>query len=399
MVNLGARVRLLALHRWGGLTIGLLAGVVLLTGAIAVLRPEVERWLGQPLPASSGRGPFAPALAAIAATWPGSTVARIEPADAPGRADLLRVHPAGHDEHHVEAFTAYTDPRTGALLGHTQGSWLSQGFAWIGEFHGSLFLPGLAADILLGLCAGALLLFAVTGLILWWPGWARLGSGLQLRLRRTAFLRHFDLHRTLAVLTLPVLLATAVTGLFFTWQATRRAAYWALGGDLAQQPHQLLSHHAKEALRAGVGPAPHLAVDELVAAARRHAGLGADAPVLRITGLNPQAKPTPVLVAFDLPGNADRRDGGVRVRVDPASGRLLQLDDPRGRGPAMWLHGHQWALHAGWWGTSGSWGGLLGRGIWIIGGLALASLAVTGVGIWHHRRQQASKARAQRLSA
>lgn len=406
------RPLLLRIHRWAGLSIGLLAAVVVATGTIAVIGPDLERWIGQREEAQSGRGPLTIGMAAVHTTYPQAELDRIITANAPGRGDAIRVklpQPSGaisatdmkdNEAYDSHRFVVFTDPVDGRILGDTRDSTTLAVMDFFVTFHAELFLPGLLKDLVLGSTALALLIFAVTGFVLWWPGWRKLRSGFRLRLTKTPFLRHFDLHRVAAITTVPILLVTAVTGLFFTWNWTRSLTYYGLGGG-DSLPHQLLPKDEKQRLSYGTSNGEPLALDTLITSAATAAGLDpATASVLRINGLRElAARPghrKVIRVWFDHPGNFDHDSGAISVRIDPVTAEAVHIDDPRGGSPGRWLLANQWALHTGWFGSSGSWWGLFARVVWIVAGIAITSLGVTGVGVWYHRRQQQRAAAAKK---
>jgi uncharacterized iron-regulated membrane protein len=401
------------IHRWGGLTIGLILAVIGLTGAVPVLLDDTERWVGVRQEVGEGRGAYAPAVANIRAQWPDVRIDKVVPSDAAGRPDTIRVSRGHeHDDEMMmadggmaanammeeyepeEKWTVFTDPATGTVVGDTQHSYVAGTMRFIAEFHSNLFLPGVIADVVLGLTGLSMLVFAITGLILWWPGIKKWRSGFSLRLNKTSFLFHFDLHRVLAVVTLPLLLAAGITGMFFTWKFTHRAAYYALGGDGDAVPHKLMSKADKLAMYRPDAPA-EADLDALVATALTRVPGATAADVLRITSLGGNVG-NPARVAIDYVGNGDRRSGGVVVHLDRGGREVVRVDDPRDSA-GHWLIAHQWALHAGMWGSSAGVGGIIGRAAWMIGGASALVLAITGVGIWWYRRKQKLQAEAAKL--
>ena len=363
---------LLRLHRWMGLTIGLLVAAIALSGSATVAIADVERWVGLHGTPGDGRAPFAADQAAIAEAFPGAVSDNLFPADAPGRPDRVEVVVRTADA--KEEFAVFCDPATGRVIGDTRGSRLVGFLRAVGAFHGNLFLPGPVGSTLLGVSGLALLLFAASGLWLW-----RGASGGG---------RLLVWHRLTGAVVLPVLVASAATGVLFSWQWARPLAYRALGGDPAALPYFAMTDEQRAAFR-GSGEGTPLDIDAIVAAARAQPVAAGTGQVLRITSLASKAA-KPVKVAFDFPGNGDHRAGGVVVQVDRITGKPAFIDDPRGRSPGGWLLSRQWSFHAGRWGSSASFGGTVARIAWILGGLGIAGLAVSGAALRLRRRPRAA---------
>ena len=369
------RTILLRLHRWSGLTLGVVLAAIALSGAATVAVFDVERWVGlREAPADSGRAPFEADAVAIATAFPGAQCDNYFPADAPGRPD--RIETVLRSGERKEDFTVFCDPASGRVIGDTRGSTLVAFLHAVGKAHGSLFLSEAEGRTILGFFALALLAFAASGLWLWWTmaAAARSSGGTP-----------FAWHRALGFLTLPVLLISAGTGLLFSWQWTRPLTYRALGGDAATLPYFAMTDTQRAAFR-GTGVGTPLGIDALVAAARAQPAVAGCDRVLRITSLASKAA-KPVKIAFDYPGNDDYRAGGVVVQIDRISGAAVFVDDPRGR-LSGWLLSRQWAFHAGRWGSSADGWGIAARWLWIVGGVGIAALALSGAVLWRRRRRQ-----------
>lgn len=369
-------------HRWSGLVVGSVIVLVVLSGAAAVLRADVERWCGLREVPATGRGPFNPEITAITAAYPGVKLDLLFPADAPGRPDTHQVSlvtPAG--KHH---FSIFCDPVDGHIIGDTREAWMASAIGWIAEFHTTLFLPDEGHEFLQGLVAVALFGFSCTGFWLWWTGATRIRD--DLRSDRLCSLRVNAVHRLIAVATLPFLLLCAYTALLFSWHWTRPVLYAVLGSSTVPAPYFTMQDPEKLVFH-DEGKKPQLGVDELIAAARAHPAAAGTDRVLRVTSIGSRAT-KPVKVTLDYPGNGDVRSGGVVFHLGRGTGVAAFVDDPRDASIAHWLLARQWSLHTGRWGSSASVLGACARLAWIVGGLAIAVVVLTGAASWWSARRR-----------
>jgi uncharacterized iron-regulated membrane protein len=378
------RPGLLRVHLVAALVIGLLLAVICLSGSVAVLVHDLDRWrFGQ----QGGAMPSADALVAAARTsHPEGVVTYIvTPAATGGGAEVWVTLP--DERNHI----LYADAQ-GTLVASNADSTVTKTMHWIAELHMTLFL-GEVGGWLLGIAAFALLGFLITGVALWWQGWRRSWVALwRVRWGLGGFLRHYDLHRTLALWSLPVLLLVALTGAVFEFAWVRQALHFVLGGSQAELPAFARDDHAHVAWRDD----PILPYDRLVAIAEGAApGLTAawipGAPQRPAADSAHPHEVDPWTLYATYPGNLDVYAGGVLVHLDPWSGAVLGVDDTRGGSLGAWFTRNTFALHTGWFGVPDSAASWFGRILYILVGLVPSILLVTGVGIWLHRRRQADR--------
>ena len=181
-----------AIHRWLGLTVGTLAVVLGISGAILAIDPVQQAWQA---PASPGDLPVATLVERVTRTVPNAEEIRHLPSGA-----IVVFSFAGEQPQ-----ASYVDPADGRVLGPWQASALPR---WVKNLHRSLLLGDagrwLAAGIALAmavLCASALVL-----LVRRMGGWQRLNK----KVRGTLAQRIHVLTGRVVVL---VLLLTSVTAL------------------------------------------------------------------------------------------------------------------------------------------------------------------------------------------
>lgn len=375
---------ILRLHLFLALGLGALLAVVCLSGSGAVFVEDIDQALYvEAERITAGRAPFAAAMAAALTDHPGTEVEWITTAAATAGPDVLWMAVPGADDYHpLERFQVYADPGTGALIGTNRNGTISAVVRFIAELHMTLFLDEVGGW-LLGFAGLALLGFVASGLWLWWPGIRRLGTAFTLRWAKGGFVRHYDLHKFVGLVAIPLFILIGVTGVMFEFGWMRYLVHFGLGGSTSE----LRSFLQPEAIRPRATPQerPPLTIDALAAAALAgHADL-------RISGIatHTHAPDDPWWVQCTYDGSFDRTTGGVVMQLDPWTGDRLLVEDARTGSLGKWVGLHYWSLHTGWWGEPGSFLGWCGRILYLVIGIAPTVLLITGLGIWRHRRRQA----------
>lgn len=401
-----ARKFWVALHRYLGLAMLLLLLVISATGSLLVFAHEIDAWLNPHLlRVAAGR----PALAADELTR------RIEQADPRLRVSLLPLHaPDGHayEVRVVPRVAAagpprqalgfdrvLVDPATGQILGQRQwGAWkfdLAHFIPFMDALHRRLQLPGPWGMWLTGGVAIAWMLSSVLGAWLtvprmaaWRQGfWSKWKPAWQIKRGAHASRVTLDLHRSAGLWSLPVAVVLGLSGVYFSLadEVFKPVVNW----------FSTVHPHPVRALPARPGPArtPAFGIEAAVEHAR--AQLAPPTQHYLPWYVNHLAKQGVYRIAFREPGMLERP---VRLRyeqiyVDDQSGavraRYGYHDATRGERWVIW----QYPLH------TGRAGGLWGRIVVLLAGLATCAIALTGLLVWHHRwraRRKAAQATARR---
>jgi uncharacterized iron-regulated membrane protein len=268
-----------------------------------------------------------------------------------------------------ESWKVYSDPASGAVLGSTRGSTISAWHAKLANFHHTLWLDE-TGKVLVGSAGFCLLGFVITGLWLWWPvrgAWRRL---LAVRWDQGSHARHYDLHKALGLVGIPLFLVTALTGTMFQFRWMRSAVHAGLGGTAADLPIGLMAKEQQP--RSGGGPG-ELGWTAAVAAAV------VAVPDGRLLSLSPpRGKDGTWMATLAVPGSTGSYSG-VALLLDRHSGAVLARLDPRAMSPGGWLNSQLWGLHLG------AWGGMATRILQALSGLLPPILLFTGVVIWLRR--------------
>lgn len=354
----------LRLHRWVGLSLGLVLSLIALTGASLIVLKPLDRTLNPALFAAPAPEMAPVSLDAVRQVL----VARYGPQAnytlRPPRefAETLWVHVRGPWDG-----TAYVDPATARILGE-RGEY-EGAVNFLFELHSSLLLGDAGRPLMASLALAYFFLLA-SGLALWWPANWKAAWRLRFKAGLTASL--FDLHRV-GGSALGLLIAISVfSGAYMAWKPLSGFVTMVAGATATLPPK---------------------------VAQWQGSGASLDAMTSSALGLFPGAR----VGYVQLPAQPTR----------PIRFRLKLSDDPHPNGlTSVWFHpgngevlaAHRWdQLEAGAHANSYIYPlhtGVLG-GVWheaanALLGLTLACLGATGVCLWLRRRR---KAPAQHRSA
>lgn len=356
------RAGLTWLHRVLGLTVGLVLVVTGLTGSALVFRAEIDAALNPHLlrvEPVAARASLQGVLDEVARRHPGAATTRIRmPRDASGTYELWL---GSAPDRYV-----YADPYRGTILGDRGPTEFLTG--WLFLAHSQL-LSGEFGHTVAGVCALALVVLSLSGIILWWPrrvpwtAWSTWRAALTVSGRGGAKRVTYHLHRAVGFYASVFLFAAGVTGASLVFhEAFERGAYLLAGTRAA--PVRALS---------AAPAAPALPAESLLAAAER-ALPGGTISYLYV----PTAAGQAFRVRKRLPGE-EHPNGKSFVHVDPATARVLAVEDgtraPRG---ARW-YSVLYPLHIG------VLGGTATRGLAVLVGLSLPVLALSGALVWWRR--------------
>ena len=356
------RQALFTIHKWIGLSAGIMAVVLGLSGTALVFRAEIERWQARDWLAvepSGARLPLDDLAEAAIAAWPAKRLTRFAFPESEGEAIQVVVQtPGARDLKSAELVGIYVNPYDASVLGSVERTrnWVW----WLQDLHYALFLgtPGLKAN---GVFAAMLLLLAMTGPVLWWPGRRRLKYGLRIR-RRPATALWRDLHAVVGLAGSAVLVLISLTALYYAFRGPVTSLITASTGDAALRPPPVAE-----------SADPPAAYEALYLAA------AVALPGARIDEMRPGRPGSAASVTFRLPG--DRVVGRHRAWFDPVSTATLRID----RHDALPLGQRLLANMAPW--HFGTFGGTPTRALWFIAGLVPALLFGTGVWLWARRQR------------
>jgi uncharacterized iron-regulated membrane protein len=396
----GLRGAWLAIHRWLGLTLGLVGALLGITGSLLVFDGEIDARLNPQRRVAGGSSVQRPMTeyigAAVHVVDHGLRPVALQlPSNRGGVVTVVMRGSGGAAPSRV-----YLDPPTARVLDVSQGG----GFVeWLHRLHGSLMLRDLWGRELVGVAGLAMLFSALSGIYLWWPGRAMAVQALRFR-RRATMSR--NLHHVAGFYISMVLAVIAFTGVYLAFPNAMREAVelfspvtLALRGAPPPLP-------AVSSVRGKYGAADDSAIEASGAHAREGAAgfrateadgaRAADAPIGpdRAVEIALTQVPGAVIAGIRLPAGADGvyrvtireardphtlRGGNALLLIDARSGEVRRRVDASTRTGGDTFLSWQAPLH------TGEAFGLAGRAVVAIAGLAPSLLFVTGSVMWLRR--------------
>lgn len=360
------RVRgsVLWLHRVLGLTVGLVLVISGLTGASLVFRAEIDATLNPHLlrvPPAAARAALQPILDDVARRFPSEpAAARIRmPRDAHGTYEIWLG--AAPDRY------VYADPYRGTILGDRAPTEFLTGWLFLAHSH---LLSGEVGHTVAGVCALALIVLSLTGIVVWWPrrapwiAWAQWRAALTVARGRGTKRLTYDLHRVVGFYASLLLCMAGITGASLVFHEVFERGAHLLAGTRATPVRTVLAPSAPSTLPA----------DALLAAAERALPGGAISYLYV-----PTAPGETFRVRKRLPGE-EHPNGKTFVHVNPATGEVLATEDGTRSPRGARLYSILYPLHIGVLGGTGT------RILAAVTGLCLPLLAVTGALLWWRRR-------------
>jgi len=211
--------RWFSVHRWLGIGLGVWFALVGITGSILVFEDEIDAWLNPELLTSKESGAWLAPEALLQKVETEHSLGRVErlrPPAATGHVYRLIFRTQPNRRVSVRRVEATFAPVSGQLLGTrpTEEFGLAAPLLLrtLYEFHRNVLL-GNAGSNIVGIAGFLLLTSAVTGLVVAFPrsraGWERL---VHVNLRASATRINYDLHRSVGVIFVTLLLLATLTG-------------------------------------------------------------------------------------------------------------------------------------------------------------------------------------------
>ena len=268
----------------------------------------------------------------------------------------------------------YVDPGSGKILGDrltgAENSWMD----WFFDLHYALLLEE-TGSIIVGTVGVALAVMLLTGCYLWWPGLKKWVMGFKVRWSgRGWYVRHYDLHRVVGIVSLPFVLVMTCTGIAMSeWYYEWVEPVWYTV-TFSEHPPE-----AAEDLKSQPIGQPRISLDEMAArveeavpgATLYYIGLPADETGYFSLWVNKPGVYDPY-AGYGISGERE-------IYVDQYSGEILWNKDnysPNDISLAAFLFQNNFPWHLG------LYGGLPTRILHFLAGLAPSMLMITGVAMW-----------------
>ena len=374
------RKTLFILHKYAGLTLGLLLSLIGLTGSLLVfdhaldetLEPHTVTFSPSDQPAS-----YEAVLAAAQAAVPGNPApTRLMTQRQPGSPHVVRFPTPEGAPGPIEVNVSPTDAEVLSVRG-----WGTPGYTmtWLYRLHYTL-LAGKNGKTVVGLMGLLLMVFCITGIVLWWPRGRKRGQRQWRRaftISRTGnrFRFYFDVHKVFGIYFLPVLLLVSFSGVTLVFPTQVEAV---VGSLFEVEPRPALPPSSTDR---GTPISPDQAVT--IASSAFPGGELKRIYVPRDAGDS-------YGLTFRAADEVWTNYGASIARVDQYSGELLMMQNvteiPLGNKILRW----QFPLH------NGDALGLMGRWLILISGLVPALLFGTGLYLWWKKRTLKRNADADR---
>jgi uncharacterized iron-regulated membrane protein len=363
------------LHRWIGLALALPLVVMGASGCVlaaALLFECCHVQLGADAPADHAMQIPAIVAAAREAAPAGATPRRIHLT--PGEAAIVYLA-LPHAQ--MPTLRASVDPVSLHVLDLRESG---GGFVrWVRNLHES-FLLGAQGGVgrgVVGWCGVGLLVLGLSGIPLWWPKPGRWRAAVTVSRGSSGLRLQRELHGAAGAWALALLLLQSVSGAALAFPQTARA--------IAGLPPQFPQGARRDAPQAEIDATPVLGA--AVAAALRAV------PDAALHDIRLPASAGRPMIAFLLPRGQWEGAPEAAVLLDPTTGRIRSVSDPRSQGWGGWLLGWLRALH---------YGGGLGLGwrlVSVASGLVLPLFPLTGLAMWLLRRRNRIRLAARREAA
>jgi vanillate O-demethylase ferredoxin subunit len=355
------RKYLLPVHRWTGLTVGLVIVLMAVTGAATMFRPWLEPRLNPEL------------LTVPACTQQASLdtmTANAQASHVNARPDTIRLLAAAPDAARMPAASVrfvdqtyvYVNPCSGVVLGQRHRFGGVPGT--IEQIHRFRFMQN--GSLITGTSALLFgLVLIVGGLLLWLPATVRgLKGALRYDFKLQGLARTVNLHKTTGALVSLIVLTSVLTGLpqAFDWY---RDGLYRLTGSQAPAAIPLVNT---------AGQGARLSMQALWQRAQMVA------PHPQEAVLHYEAKPGRALDMYLIEANAPHPNARSMLYLDPQSGAVVSYQPYAASSIGNQLYYWTLSLH------TGEIGGLFGQILLLVGALSVPYLAYTGIASFLRRR-------------
>lgn len=351
------------LHLYAALATSIVLIVTVLSGALLVFEPRMDRWLDPKVSYNGPRGEkvsFAAMLANVQAAFPDKRVLFFYLGEHPD--DSIVAHLNGKE------LRVYVDSFTGKILGSRYGYAPANA---VRELHKDL-LAGKVGNWIVWITTFVALFLSLSGLYLWWPV-KRIKVNPKVSWRRI----NYDLHLSTGFFSSLIVAILCITGFMMAFKDGMQPFVNQLTASSPIQ-RKMLSK-----LPADAAPTRPITADEAVKIAQ--AQLPGSSLVRIGVPINPTASYD---ISFRYAGD-EAPSGRSWVTIDQYSGEVLARQDSRTAPAATQIDLYTRAIHTGYvlgWPT---------RVLVALSCLAVVLQAITGFMMWRNRSRKKRPARAR----
>jgi uncharacterized iron-regulated membrane protein len=349
-----------SLHRYLGLTVGLILVIVGLTGSVLVFQKEIDSILvkqqfEQVIPRSQtvSLDVVSDNVTQAYAARPDWKIAQFVLYYDP---DIYRVRLQNSEEQQLEVFVnAYT----GKILGDRLRN--QSFFGRIYDLHYSL-LAGPIGFMIVGIAALLMCILAITGLILW-SGWRNLISGFKIKWDGRTKRKNYDIHKVVGIIALIGLTLTGFTGFIWNFYEQTEPAIYAL--TFTPKPPEVRSKVTDKA---------SLNINEIIRQAK------VTIPQAEPSAISVPIEPDEVFSVY-LKQPMDAQYYANKVDIDRYSGEVLHVINSKTAKLGDRLLNATAPMHYG------TFGGNATRILYVLVGLSPTILFMTGLTMYRLRRR------------
>ena len=352
-------------HLWLGLLLCIPIVVIGISGSALLVQ---SHYVSRSLPAATATGSKQAIERAVeaarAAAPPSSRLGRIDLSVRDGDPVTVQMQPPGRGVRPVRVFV---DPVSLQVLGMTEVLPRGQALGFLINIHSFLMMRSYVGVKIVGALGVAMIVMAISGLVLWWPKKGQLRRAFLVRRGARGLSLYLDLHHAAGIWTFAVLLLMSLSGVYLCFPQT------VTGALSTVLPSALGSGEPI----AGFVPTPGpLDADMAVASAVRAV------PDARAVAVQmPEQSGRPILVFLETTRFGGATQPPILVTLDQATGDIGYVDDPRDHGMVENVVNFQNALHYG-----VAFGPVWQTVVFVSGFLPLF-FAITGLSIWWARRR------------
>jgi uncharacterized iron-regulated membrane protein len=350
------------LHRYLGLTVGIIAIIIGITGSILVFYPEIDAFLlsqrvGQ-IEATGDRLSLEVILDKVQTNYQDRKDIKFDGISPLEKPDVVQVSFTDKKDVSTEV---NVNPYTGEIL--NTRIWDTSFFGRVFELHYAL-LAGTVGIVIAGIAALLMFILGITGLVLW-PGWRKLVAGFKIKWNARAKRFNFDLHKVVGIVSAFFLSAIAFTG--FCWNFYAQTEPLIYAATFSPKPVEPVSQVIPG--KATIGLNEILQKAETVL------------PGGKFTFIGIPTEPQGVFHIYkQLPGQKDK--WGSKVSLDRYTGKVLKtIDATKSLSLGQTVLNSFTPIHYG------NFGGIPTRIFYIFVGLSPTILFATGL-IMHRLRRR-----------
>jgi uncharacterized iron-regulated membrane protein len=373
------RKALQLVHLWAGLTLVIPIVVIGLTGSLIIAQDWYAAYAAPPAPARGTMQPVASIVAAAEKSappgWPVTAVtippragiaAAVQVGLPPGRRP-----PRGRN---VQGLTIYVDPVSLKLLGSEERRRQGQFNQDVRSMHIALMVPQYYGAQTVGFLGIAMVLFGVSGLMLWWPRKGQWRSAFWVKRGAWGFRLNRELHSVAGFWSLLVFLIVCISGVDLAFPVTFQSAV----GKILPLRNTLTSASISPATAASIANRNELTPDEAMRVA------SSSVPHARVVQVQLPPQKDGVYMVTLVPRLVGDTAPQISTFIGPGP-EILDVVDPRnysaGKQMLVWLR----VLHYGQ-GLGDVW-----RALVLLSGLLPLLFGITGVSMWWLKRAQKQK--------